>query len=306
MTKKMETKHISSLSEIDGVQVGHWTDPVARTGCSVVMFDEPAVVSVHVSGGAPGSQETDLLASSRLGAKVDAILLTGGSAYGLAAASGVRKYLEEKGRGFKADDNVVPIVPAAVIFDLAIGDGSVRPGPDEGYAACINAQSNLEDEGRVGAGAGATVGKYMGREHSHDGGTATYGQVVDNDVFIGAIMVANCYGAVIDPDDNHKFAGPVDDHGAPARYLENKIAPPDFGSTAIGVVVTDAGLTKSDAERVAVMAHDGIARAVYPSHTPYDGDMIFVASIGSKKMEISRVGAWSAHMVERAIVSAVF
>ena len=302
----MKTKNINSLSDVDGVHVGHWTDPAARTGCSVVMFDQPAVVSVHVAGGAPGSQETDLLASSRIGAKVDAILLTGGSAYGLAAASGVRRYLEEEGRGFKAGDSVVPIVPAAVIFDLATGGGDVRPGPDEGYAACINAQGEPKDEGLIGAGAGATVGKYMGHDRCHDGGLATYGATVDDGVTIGAIMVANCYGAVIDRDDRQKFAGPVDDDGMPARYLENKIAPPDFGSTAIGVVVTDAGLTKSDAERVAVMAHDGIARAVYPSHTPYDGDMIFVASVGSKKMEVSRVGAWSAHMVERAIVSAVF
>ena len=302
----MKTKNISCLSEIAGVRVGHWTDPVAKTGCSVVMFDQSAVASVHVAGGAPGSQETDLLDSSRLGAKVDAILLTGGSAYGLSSASGVRRYLEKQGRGFKAGDKVVPIVPSAVIFDLATGDGSVRPGPDEGYSACVDAQNATSANGNIGAGTGATVGKYMGYEHSHDGGLATYGATVDDGVQIGAIMVANCYGAVRDPNNKQKFAGPLDSAGVPQKYLENKIAPPDFGSTAIGVVVTDAYLTKSDAERVAVMAHDGIARCVYPSHTPYDGDMIFVVSVGSKKMEVSRAGAWSAHMVQKAIVSAVF
>jgi len=295
----------SRLSDLDGVSVGHWSDPAAKTGCTVVMFDRSCVASVHTAGGAPGAQETDLLDPVNTVEGVDAILLTGGSAYGLAASSGVRRYLEEKGRGFKIADKVVPIVPAAVIFDLLTGNGSTRPGPQEGFTACVDAENRSDNQGLVGAGAGATVGKYMGTDQSSPGGLASVSMKVDNNVTVGALMVANCYGQVVDPQTGEVVAGPQLETGEFQNYLEADPPPPSFGATAIGVVATDAKLTKAEAKRVAVMAHDGLARSVYPSHTPYDGDMIFVVSTGEKEIEIARLGAWAAFMVERAMVVAV-
>jgi len=259
---------------------------------------------VHVAGGAPGSQETDLLDPSCIAPGIDAIVLAGGSAFGLEAASGAREYLEEKGRGFRASGTRVPIVPAAVIFDLATGDGSVRPGAREGYSACVASEHPDRREGLVGAGAGATVGKYMGLDKCSAGGLASRSVLADDEISIGALMVANCYGSVIDPQTATTVAGPggaEDSHG----YLASKTTPPSFGATAVGVVVTDTGLSKADAKRVAIMAHDGLARAVSPAHTPYDGDMIFVVSTGDKQMEIARLGAWAAYMVERTIIAAV-
>lgn len=295
----------SNIIDIQDVKIGHWQNPKARTGCTVIIFDKPNVASVHISGGAPGSQETDLLEPSSLVSNVNAILLTGGSAFGLAAASGVRRYLEEKGMGFKAGNHLVPIVPAGVIFDLAVGDSSIRPGPEEGYLACVYAKSPTVDFGRMGVGAGATVGKYLGMEKSEKGGVAGR-QITTNDgVTISAILVNNCFGAIVDPENGKTIAGPKDDEGNPISYLEADPPPPAFGSTAIGVVVTDALLTKSDAKRVAMMAHDGLARTVSPSHTPYDGDMIFVVSTGVKRADVVKIGAWSAKMVERCMVDAV-
>ncbi|VAX16909.1 hypothetical protein MNBD_NITROSPINAE03-1569 [hydrothermal vent metagenome] len=295
----------SRLSDLTGVSVGHWSDLAAKTGCTVVMLDRSCVASVYSAGGAPGSQETALLDPVNTVTGVDAIVLTGGSAYGLSASSGVRRYLEEKGRGFQIADKVVPIVPTAVIFDLLTGDGSTRPGPQQGFSACVDAENPSSTQGAVGAGAGATVGKYMGMDQSAPGGLASLSMKVDNDVTIGALMVANCYGQVVDPQTGKVVAGPKPKTGEFQDYLESNPPPPSFGATAIGVVVTDAHLTKAEAKRVAVMAHDGLARSVYPSHTPYDGDMIFVVSTGEREMEIARLGAWSAFMVERAMVTAV-
>lgn len=290
---------------MQGVNVGHWHDPAAKTGCTVVMLDHSCPASVHTAGGAPGSQETSLLDPASTVMGIDAILLTGGSAYGLSAASGVRRYLEDKGRGFKVADKAVPIVPAAVIFDLLTGDGLVRPGEEHGFAACVDAENRSDKQGPVGAGAGATVGKYMGMAQSSPGGLASLSMKADNDVTVGALMVANCYGQVVDPQTGNVVAGPRLKTGEFQNYLDADPPPPSFGATAIGVVATDARLTKAEAKRVAVMAHDGLARSVYPSHTPYDGDMIFVVSTGEKEIEIARLGAWSALMVERAMVAAV-
>jgi len=296
----------SRLSDVDGVRLGHWTDRLARTGCTVVMFDRQRPASVHVAGGAPGTQETDLLDPSCLVGGVDAILLAGGSAFGLEAASGVRAYLESKQRGFRAGAALVPIVPAAVIFDLGVGDAIKRPGKDEGFAACLDAEKAGRGEGAVGAGTGATVGKYLGPDSHANGGVASRCMEIGGGARIGAVMVANCYGAVIDPARGGRvIAGPVDGDGARTGYFDDAWPAPAFGATAIGVVVTDARLTKADARRVAIMAHDGLARCVVPSHTPYDGDAIFVVSTGAKELEIARLGAWAAFMVERAMIAAV-
>ncbi len=296
---------ISPFEDMPGVKVGHWSDGDAKTGCTVILFDKSSVASVHVSGGAPGSSETDLLDPSCLVTSVDAILLAGGSAFGLQACAGVRRYLEEKGRGFNAGGHLVPIVPAAVIFDLAFGDGSIRPGANEGYMACENAESSSMGEGAIGAGTGARVGKYMGMEKSAQGGFAVRGARLGDGILVGACMVANCYGAIVDPDTGKTVAGPVDKEGNYISYLLADPPPPPFGATAIGVVVTDARLSRADLKRVAIMAHDGLARSVYPSHTPFDGDMIFAVSVGDKKGDIAKIGAWAAKLVERSIVGAV-
>lgn len=294
----------SRLASVPGVRVGHYTDKIARTGVTAIIFDRQSTASVHVAGGAPGSQETDLLEPSCIVGGVDGIILTGGSAFGLATAGGARKYLEERGRGFAVGPHRVPIVPAAVIFDLAEGQ-PIKPGPEEGYKACQDSERAQFAEGSVGAGCGATVGKYMGIQNKARGGLASRSAVVDDGVSVGALMVVNSYGAVVDSSTGRVIAGPKNERGEFVSYFDAPAIPPSFGNTAIGVVVTDCMLTKAEAKRVAVMAHDGLARAVVPCHTPYDGDMIFVVSTGDKRMETARLGAWAARMVEACVAGAV-
>ncbi|MGK7344633.1 MAG: P1 family peptidase [Candidatus Nitrospinota bacterium M3_3B_026] len=295
----------SRLADVPGVKVGHWTDRRAGTGATVVTFDRLSPASVHVAGGAPGSQETELLDPSRSVPGVDAILLAGGSAFGLAAADGARRYLEERGRGFKVGSYTVPIVPAAVIFDLAVGDGAVRPGPEAGYAACENAESGGRHEGDVGAGAGARVAKYMGMEKSLPGGLASRSVRLEDGTMVGALMVVNAFGAIVDPATGDVIAAPRGADGKTVDYISSKVSPPSFGNTCAGVVVTDAALTKAEAKRVSVMASAGLARAVTPAFTPYDGDMIFTVSTGSGRAGTARVGAWAARLVEECVTAAV-
>lgn len=294
----------SRLIDVPGVRVGHYTDNASRTGVTAVIFGKSSIASVHVAGGAPGSQETDLLDPSCIVGGVDAIVLTGGSAFGLSTAGGARKYLEERGRGFPVGPHRVPIVPAAVIFDLSEGEPA-KPGPEEGYKACVDSEKPSRDEGFVGAGTGATVGKYMGIENRARGGLASRSVIAEYGVSIGALMVVNSYGAIVDSSTGQIIAGPRSGDGDFVSYFDAPAIPPGFGSTAIGVVVTDCLLTKADAKRVAVMAHDGLARAVNPCHTPYDGDMIFVVSTGDKRMETARLGAWAARLVEACVVASI-
>lgn len=295
----------SRLADVPGVKVGHWTDGRAGTGATVVMFDRLSPASVHVIGGAPGSQETELLNPCRTAPGVDAILLTGGSAFGLAATDGARRYLEERGRGFKVGAHSVPIVPSAVIFDLAVGDGAVRPGPEEGYAACENAENGDMREGAVGAGTGARVAKYMGMEKSLPGGLASRSVRLEDGTRVGALMVVNAFGAIVDPATGEVIAAPAGADGEPVDYLSSNAPPSSFGATIIGVVATDADLTKAEAKRVSVMASAGLARTVSPAFTPYDGDMIFTVSTGRGRAGAARVGAWAARLVEECVTAAV-
>ncbi|MDH4184771.1 MAG: P1 family peptidase [Nitrospinota bacterium] len=293
----------SRLSWLPGVKVGHWTHPAGATGCTAIILDKLRPASVHVAGGAPGSQETDLLRPGMLVGALDAIMLSGGSAYGLDTAGGARRYLAEQERGFDAAGWKVPIVPAAIIFDLPTS-GGVKPGAEEGYLACQAASLASPAEGLVGAGAGATVGKYLGRQSASPGGLASRAASLEG-VSIGALVVANCFGAVWDPVSNLMIAGPRDGSGRPLDYLASPPSPPAFGATALGVIVTDAHLDPASAMRVAMMAHDGWARCVRPSHTPYDGDLIFVVSTGDKKIELARLGAMAAWLIERTTLAAV-
>jgi L-aminopeptidase/D-esterase-like protein len=252
------------ITGIDGIRVGHWTDPVGRTGCTVVLAPPGTIGSGQVRGGAPGTRETDLLRPGMLVQEVHAVLLAGGSAFGLAAADGVMRWLEQRGVGFDAGVARVPIVPAAVVFDLSAGDPLARPGPQAGAAACDVASDRFE-QGRVGAGMGATVGA--------DRAPGGIGSAVatEDGVTVGALAVANPYGAVVD-DDGTTLAGRIPTVDQPPRW--------PGGNTVIAVVATDALLDKEGAHRLAGASHDGLARAVKPAHTMWDGDTVFTLATG--------------------------
>ncbi len=246
------------------MRIGHWTDPVGMTGCTVVLSPPGTVGSCEVRGGAPGTRETDLLRPGMLVAEIHAVLLTGGSAFGLAAADGVMRWLEERGFGFEAGVARVPIVPAAVIFDLGVGDPRARPGPDEGYAAC-EAASESAIEGRVGAGTGATVG--LDRVPGGLGLTETS----VGDVAVWALAVVNAFGAVVD-EDGRPLAGEIPPPGTVPAW--------PGANTVLGVVATNAALTKEGCRDLAAAAHAGLARAVRPAHTMWDGDTVFTLATG--------------------------
>ncbi|WP_299058434.1 P1 family peptidase [uncultured Nocardioides sp.] len=254
---------------LDGVAVGHWSDPVAATGCTVVLLPGTAVASCEIRGGAPASRETDVLDPSRTVSRVDAVLLTGGSAYGLAAADGVMRWCEEQGRGHPTPAGVVPIVPALGLFDLAVGDASVRPGPEQGYAACATAADDAPVTGRVGAGTGAMRSQMRGPDRA-PGGLGHHRlvrEVGGRTVTVAALVAVNAFGDV--------------DHGEPTRtehaldhllVATAAMAQAERGQTTIGVVLTDAPLDKAGCHVLAQGAHDGLARALTPPHTRVDGD----------------------------------
>lgn len=285
---------MADLSLVPGLRVGHWTDPVGRTGCTVLLFDEMSVASVDVRGGAPGTIETALLDPWRTQPGLDAVLLTGGSAYGLAAADGVRRWLEERGRGFAVGPIRVPLVAGAVLFDLLNGDPRARPDAAAGYGAC-EAATRTPAEGPVGAGTGATCAKLTGRYDRPGGlGIAT---AHAGDATVTAVIAVNALGGIWD-DERSEWVVEL-----PEGPLATAV--PRGASTTIGCVVTDARLDKSQVYRVAVVAHDGLARAVRPAHTDLDGDTIFCASVGSVAVSPVEVQVAAAEAVARAIVRAV-
>jgi len=283
-------------SLVRGLRVGHWTDPVGLTGCTVLLFDEPAMASGDVRGGAPGSTDTALLDPWRTVQRIDAVLLTGGSVFGLAAADGIRRWLDERGAGILIGTVRVPLVPGAVIFDLLTGDPGARPTAESGYAAC-EAATREPEEGRVGAGTGATVAKLTGDRTRRGGlGIAT---VRAGEATVTAIAVANSVGAIWD-DERGAWVAPLPP--GPAA------PPPPGANTTIACVVTDARLDKSQAFRVAGVAHDGIARAVRPAHTDLDGDTVFCVSVGGdRRLDVPTVlvQTAAAEAVARAIVRGV-
>lgn len=250
------------------MRIGHWSDPVGLTGCTVLLFDGPTIASVDVRGGAPGSSETALLEPWRTATGVHAVVLTGGSAFGLATTDGVRRWLDERGIGLQVVDVKVPLVAGAVIFDLMRGDPKARPGADAGYAAC-DAATREPAEGRVGVGTGATCAKLTG-DRTRAGGLGV-ASVRAGKATITAVAVVNAIGGVWDDETNEWVA----------KVPPGKAAAPSLGAnTTIGCIVTDARLDKPQAFRVAGVAHDGLARAVRPAHTDLDGDAIFCVSVG--------------------------
>jgi L-aminopeptidase/D-esterase-like protein len=266
------------ISDVPGIRVGHWNDEDARTGCTVVLLPEGgAVTSVDVRGAAPGTRESDLLAPGNRVDLADAVLLTGGSAFGLAAADGVVAWLEEQGRGWPTPAGRVPIVPAAVLYDLAVGRADVRPDAAAGRAAAEDTAAGRPcGTGAIGAGTGASVAKLFGPEHALDGGLGTASARLPSGHVVGAVAAVNACGDVVE-DDGGLVAG----IGSVARLLAepSEVSPPlPSSSTTIALVATDLPLTKTEAHRIAVVAHDGMARAVRPVHTAYDGDTVFVSS----------------------------
>ena len=275
-----------AITDVAGIEVGHFTDPRRPTGCSVVIAREGAVAGVDVRGAAPGTRETDLLAPGNLVEQVHAIMLAGGSAWGLEAATGAVRWLEEHGVGLDVGVGRLPLVPAAVLFDLHVGDMKVRPDAAAGYAACNAATCEPPAEGNVGAGAGAVVGKMFGLQHAMKGGVGTASVTVAG-VTVGALIACNAVGDVVDQDTGRPLAGARAADGLTLRDTRHALLrgePPHpllaGSNTTIGVIATDARLTKVQAQRLAVAGHDGLARSINPVHTMSDGDTLFTLATG--------------------------
>ncbi|NLJ79052.1 MAG: P1 family peptidase [Tissierellia bacterium] len=300
-----------AFTDIDGIEVGNAQDLEAATGCTVILCREGAVGGVDVRGGAPGTRETDLLRPENLVDKVHGILLSGGSAFGLDAASGVMKYLEEKGVGFDVQVAKVPIVCGAVLFDLIIGDPNIRPDFNMGYEACVDATDVKCPSGNIGAGMGATVGKLLGPERAMKGGLGSHGIQV-GDLKVAALVAVNCLGDVVDPDTGQILAGLLDEHGRDPIGTEDILLKGHIdginsfnGNTTIGVIATNASLTKAGANKVASMAHNGCGRTIRPSHTLLDGDTIFTMATGEVKGDVNMVGMLASMVMERAIIDGI-
>lgn len=301
----------NAITDVKGIRVGHATDPEHGTGCTVVLCPpEGAVGGVDVRGPAPGTRETDLMRPGHLVERVNAVLLAGGSAFGLDAATGVMRFLEENRVGFNTGVARVPIVPAAVIFDLAVGSATVRPDAEMGYRACRSATAGVVEEGSVGAGTGATVGHLLGTKCAVKSGLGTASRAIGKGITVGALVVVNALGDVVDPDTGEILAGTrkpvVGGWLDSSTAIQSSVAQTALGRhTTIGVVATNGGLTKEEANLVAMMAHDGLARAIRPAHVLYDGDTVFVLSAGRRKGDVSAIGHTAAEVVAVAIVRAV-
>jgi L-aminopeptidase/D-esterase-like protein len=316
----MTTLH-DSITDIPGILVGHAQDQAALTGCTVVLCPKGAVAGVDQRGGAPGTRETDALRPMHLVQKIHAVMLAGGSAFGLDAASGAMRFLDERKIGFPTGVVKVPIVASAILFDLAIGSSKVRPDSEMGYLACRLASAAPPEEGNVGAGTGCTVGKIFGMAGAMKAGIGSASMDCGDGVLVGAIVAVNAFGDVIDPSSGAIVAGartlgrgplrlggkgPLADTLSVMRSTAGRLIlqMASGGNTVIGVVATNVRLTKEEAGKMAQMAQDGLARAIRPAHTMLDGDTIFALSTGNRKADISLVGACAAEVFARAIVKA--
>jgi len=308
---------MSSIIDIHGIKVGHAENSAATTGCTVILCEKGAVGGVSQRGGAPGTRETDLLRPMHAIQKVHGILLSGGSAFGLDAAGGVMQYLEEKGIGFNAGPTVVPIVPTAILFDLDFGDHHLRPNKPMGYQACQNANSNNLLQGNVGAGCGATVGKILGRKQAMKAGLGSACIAIGNNIKVGAIFAVNAFGDVI--ENNRIIAGvrtlkkgPITigskEYFADTRQVMQSFAGRQILSfasrqnTVIGIVATNAALTKEEINYVADVASNGISSVIRPSFTMFDGDTIFSISTGRMKADVNLIAAYAPDVVSQAIL----
>ena len=301
-----------AITDVAGIEVGHFTDARRPTGCSVVIAREGAVAGVDVRGAAPGTRETELLHPSNLVERVHAITLAGGSAWGLDAASGVMAWLEENNIGLPVGFGLVPIVPAAVLFDLPVGDPKIRPDARAGYQACVAASRRAPEEGNVGAGAGALVGKIFGLENAMRGGIGNASITVDG-ITVGALVACNAVGDVLDPATGQILAGARNANGQllnSRQALITGLAPKPVltgTNTTIGVIATDAILTKAQAHRLAQVAHDGLARSINPVHTMTDGDTLFAMGTGQsgKTASMLLLSTLAAEVTALAVVRAI-
>jgi L-aminopeptidase/D-esterase-like protein len=318
---------LNSITDVPGIRVGHADDVEALTGCTVILAESAdgpgAVGGVDQRGGAPGTRQVDALHPMHLVQKAHAVVLAGGSAFGLEAATGVARWLEERGIGFDVRVAKVPIVPAAILFDLAIGRADVRPDAAMGYRACVNAHTERPKEGNAGAGMGCTVGKILGPAHGMKGGIGTASADLGGGLTVGATVAVNAFGDVIDPTTGQILAGArspsgpgfadtltvMKDIASEGQLLfARRASPPEpqaAAHTVIGVVATNAKLDKEQANKVAQMAHDGLARAIRPAHTMLDGDTIFALATGHLPADVNIIGAYAAEVVAQAIVNGV-
>jgi len=340
-----------AITDVTGIKVGHAQDTLAGTGCTVILCEKGAVTGVDVRGGAPSTRETDLLSPMNIVPQAHAVFLSGGSAFGLPSAAGVMKYLEERGIGFDVGVTKIPIVPGAAIFDLTVGNHTVRPTSTMAYNACEQATQGINDQrvndqginnqrinnqrinnqrinnqrinnqgiysqGNIGAGTGATVGKIAGMEYAMKGGLGS-ASIKSGELVVGALVVVNCLGDVVDPITGKIIAGSLMEN---KRGFRNTMRVLKQGSedsrlsifsssisenTTIGVIATNACLNKADAMRVAMMTHDGYARTIKPAHTMYDGDTVFCMSTGDVQCDLSKIGALAADVMAQAVINAI-
>jgi L-aminopeptidase/D-esterase-like protein len=302
----------NSITDVSGIQVGHAHDKEALTGCTVILCQDGAVAGADQRGGAPGTRETDLLRPTHLVEMVHAIALAGGSAYGLAAASGVMRFLEESGAGFDTSVACVPIVPAAVLYDLEVGRADIRPDEEMGYRACQNASERRPAEGNVGAGCGASVGKVLGMQRAMKAGVGTASIQIAPHTFVGALVAVNVFGDIVDPDTGDILAGARsgDAFADTLEAMKGMVDASSMGfarreSTMIGVVATNAQLSKEQTNKIAQMAQCGVARTVRPAHTMLDGDILFALSTGTQPADVNIVGAFAAEAVAEAVLRGV-
>jgi L-aminopeptidase/D-esterase-like protein len=303
-----------SITDVPGLKVGHHTHTERPTGCTVLICEAGATAGVDVRGSAPGTRETDLLSPINSVQQIQAILLSGGSAFGLDAASGVVRYLEEHNLGFKIGNlGVVPIVPAAILMDLGVGNFKIRPNADSGYKACLVAGTGPVAEGNVGAGAGATIGKMFGPKFAMKSGLGTASiRIGDTGIVVGALVAVNAVGDVVNPETGKVLAGARNEDGKGFRdsmaAMMNgyRVVAQNGANTTIGVIATNASFTKAQMTKIAQMAHDGYARSINPVHTMADGDTIFSMSTGTAtvKADVSAIGAIAATVMARAVVRA--
>ena len=307
------SEHYGSIVDVPGVSAGHWTDVEAATGCTVILTTDGAVGGVAVRGGSPGTRETDLLNPIRRVDQVHAVLLSGGSAFGLAAAAGVQRWLEERGIGFEAPHGPVPIVPAAILYDLGVGRSDVRPDGASGYAACDTSDATDMPVGSVGAGTGATVAKAFGIDGAIKGGIGSACCVLPNGVSVGAAVAVNAWGGIYDHRDGGLIAGPRAADGSMADPVEVMLTGATsarssaLSNTTIGVVATDAKLDKMQANFVASACHDGLALTIRPCHTPSDGDTMFCLATERNSAEANLMAIVTAatHVTALAVLDAM-
>jgi L-aminopeptidase/D-esterase-like protein len=301
-----------TLTAVGGLAVGHYTLSARPTGCTVVLAEPAAVASVDVRGSAPGTRETDLLNPINSVERINAVVLSGGSAFGLDAATGVARWLESKGRGFEIRGLHVPIVPAAILFDLGVGDARIRPDADCGYRAADAATTGPVIEGSVGAGAGATVGKAFGLGRAMKAGIGTAAVRLPDGLVVSALVAVNAIGDIVDPATGLVVAGVRTEDGTQLADVRRLLRTGALGgaapgaNTTLAVVATNAQMTKTQMAKVAQMAHDGFARAIVPVHTPADGDTAFAVATGTlgRSADLLVVGSLAADVTAQAIVSA--